>query len=70
MLAKWHITPAGDGDYELQSAANAQILSVNDQNQLVCSPSLRRVTWTIEPRGFEAYVYVQVVISCNLCLYS
>ena len=61
-LTKWNITSAGDGDYELQSAANHQTLRVNDQNQLICRPTPRRVTWTIEPRGFEAYVCV--VVSC------
>jgi len=61
-LTKWNITSAGDGDYELQSAANHQTLRVNDQHQLICRPTPRRVTWTIEPRGFEAYVCV--VVSC------
>jgi len=61
-LTKWNITSAGDGDYELQSAANHQALGVNDQNQLICRLTLCRVTWTIEPRGFEAYMCV--VVSC------
>ncbi|KIK51529.1 hypothetical protein GYMLUDRAFT_50482 [Collybiopsis luxurians FD-317 M1] len=53
---QWNITSAGDGDYEIQSAAHRETLRVNEQDQLVCSPILRRVTWTVEPRGFEAYV--------------
>ncbi|KAF9058504.1 hypothetical protein BDP27DRAFT_575065 [Rhodocollybia butyracea] len=53
---QWNISSVGDGDYELQSASQRQTLRVNDQNQLICNPSPRRVTWTIEPRGFDAYV--------------
>ncbi|KAF9052571.1 hypothetical protein BDP27DRAFT_1408763 [Rhodocollybia butyracea] len=53
---QWNISSVGDGDYELQSASQRQTLRVNDQNQLICNPSPRRITWTIEPRGFDAYV--------------
>ncbi|KAF8815229.1 hypothetical protein BYT27DRAFT_6734193 [Phlegmacium glaucopus] len=55
---QWIISSAGDGDYEIKSAANGQALHVNGQNQLSCSASTRRVTWTIEPRGSDAYVFV------------
>ncbi|KAF9058503.1 hypothetical protein BDP27DRAFT_1432645 [Rhodocollybia butyracea] len=66
---QWNITSAGDGDYELQSAAQRQTLRVNDQNQLICNPSPRRVTWTIEPRGFDAYVCVAFAQCLRVLVY-
>jgi len=53
---QWTITSAGDGDYEIKSDINGWAFSLNDQNQLFCSTSTNRVTWTIEPRGSDAYV--------------
>ncbi|KAG6819199.1 hypothetical protein H0H93_014404 [Arthromyces matolae] len=51
---QWSIKSAGDGDYQLQSVGVRQNLGVNDQSQIVAAQSA--ITWTLEPRGHEAFV--------------
>ncbi|KAG6833258.1 hypothetical protein H0H87_009433 [Tephrocybe sp. NHM501043] len=46
---QWNITSAGDGDYTLHSVAARK-------NLRLTGPGEKEDTWTLEPRGHEAYV--------------
>jgi hypothetical protein len=55
---QWDISPAADGDYTITAFGNNRhILRTDSASELVCSPTRRNVTWTIEPRGKNIYVF-------------
>ncbi|KIM42915.1 hypothetical protein M413DRAFT_444535 [Hebeloma cylindrosporum] len=54
---KWDISPATDGDYTITAFGNeTHVLRADSAGELVCSPTRRKVTWTLEPRGQNIYV--------------
>ena len=61
-FTQWTISPASDGDYEIRPIRSpGGVLSVNNQNHLVCNTS-NRFTWNIDPRGPDAYMFVSLLI--------
>lgn len=56
---QWDISPATDRDYMITAFGNGgHILQPDSASDLVCAPT--RVTWTIEPRGKNIYVFDSV----------
>ncbi|KAH7907160.1 hypothetical protein BJ138DRAFT_532170 [Hygrophoropsis aurantiaca] len=59
VILRWTISLAADGDYTITSVSNPSEgnLRINDINELECGTAIRPIsTWTIEPRGRDAYV--------------